>query len=286
MKASPERPASGEVLAPDHVRLRLTIAYDGTAYAGWQRQPNASTVQQRIEEAFGKIFTATPVVSGSSRTDTGVHAAGLVAHVDIPKRKLRMPLRKLVLALNAWLPEDVRVLAVVRARDDFHARFSARGKQYRYYVWNHAAHSPLWRRQSWHVPRPLDLAVMKQAARELEGRHDFLAFSASPGYARRVTIRHVTRCTIQRAGPLLTFVIEADGFLYKMCRGIVGTLVQVGLGRFAPDSITPMLKSRDRTVAGMTAPAHGLVLWKVFYAGSGEPSHRGIRLAAETTELE
>lgn len=259
-----------EVLAPGHVRLQLIIAYDGSAYAGWQRQPEDLSVQQRVEEALARLFPGKPTVSGSSRTDTGVHAAGLCAHVDVPLEQFRMPGRKLVLALNAWLPEDIRVLSVRRVPAQFHARFSAQGKEYRYRVWNHPAHHPLWRSQSWHVPRTLDLAAMRRAARLFEGRHDFLAFSASPGYARNHTVRTITRCAILRSGPQLTIVIRADGFLYKMCRGIVGTLVQVGLSRFPPEAIPDLLSARDRRLAGMTAPAQGLVLWKVFYAKSGQ----------------
>jgi len=258
-----------EILAPGHVRLRLIIAYDGAAYFGWQRQPADLSVQQRVEEALTRIFPGGTGVSGSSRTDTGVHAVGLCAHVDVPRNELRFPPRKVLLAVNAWLPEDIRVLAVSRAPPGFHARFSARGKQYRYRVWNHAAHHPLWRRQAWHVPRQLDVSAMKRAARAFAGRHDFLAFSASPGYERRHTVRTVTRCSVVRSGPLLTFIIEADGFLYKMCRGIVGTLVQVGLGRFAPESIPDLLAARDRQLSGMTAPAEGLVLWRVYYPARG-----------------
>lgn len=254
-----------ETLEPGHIRLRVVVAYDGAAYSGWQRQPVDISVQQRVEEALAKIFQKPIPVSGSSRTDTGVHAAGLCAHFDVPKEKLRFPPRKLVLAVNAWLPEDIRILSASRAPVGFHARFSARGKQYRYRVWNHPAHHPMWRHQSWHVPRPLDLKAMRQAARAFEGCHDFLAFSASPGYARHHTRRTITRCSVVRSGPLVTFLIEADGFLYKMCRGIAGTLVQVGLGRFAPDSIPQLLESRDRCLSGMTAPAQGLVLWKVYY---------------------
>ncbi len=183
-----------------------------------------------------------------------------------------MPPRKLVLAANAHLPEDIRVIAAARAPEQFHARFSARGKQYRYFVWNHPAHSPLLRHQSWQVARPLDVDAMRRAATQLVGRRDFRAFSATPGYERRHTVRDVRRCDVRRSGPLITFILEADGFLYKMCRGMVGTLVQVGLGRFRPEQVLPMLESRDRTLAGMTAPAEGLVLWKVFYARSGTPS--------------
>jgi len=259
-----------ELLAPGHVRIRLVIGYDGARYAGWQRQPRDISVQQRVEEALARLFPSNPGVSGSSRTDTGVHAVGLSAHVDLPRERLTYPPRKLVLALNAWLPEDIRILSAARAPARFHARFSACGKQYRYQVWNHPAHHPLWRTQSWHVPRPLDLAAMRTAAQAFVGRHDFLAFSASPGYERRHTLRTMTQCSVRRSGPLVTVVLEADGFLYKMCRGIVGTLVQVGLGRFSADAIAGMLAQRDRRLSGMSAPAQGLVLWKVFYPPPGQ----------------
>jgi tRNA pseudouridine38-40 synthase len=257
-----ERP---DTAAPDHRRLRLTVAYDGAAYVGWQLQPEGVSVQLRLEEALGKLFPSAPRVCGSSRTDTGVHARGLVAHFDAPRAAWRAPARKLVLALNAHLPDDIRVVAAARARPDFHARFDTCAKQYRYAVWNHAAHEPLLRGQAWHVPRPLDVAAMRAAAVTLVGRHDFRAFAANPGYDRASYVRTVTRCDVRRSGPLLTFVLEADGFLYKMCRGIVGTLVQVGVGKFAAAELLPMLAARDRSLAGMNAPAHGLVLWRVYY---------------------
>lgn len=268
MKADAPASAASEIQLPGHVRLRLTLAFEGTRYAGWQRQDGAETVQDQVEQALARLFSSRPNVYSSSRTDAGVHAAGMVAHVDVPRAELRFPPRKLVLAANAWLPEDIRVMEVARTRPDFHARFSAKGKQYRYLIWNHAAHSPLDRHRIWHVPRTLDLAAMRAAARTMVGTHDFLAFSASPGYERRHTIRNVTRCDVRRSGPSITVFIEADGFLYKMCRGIAGTLVQVGLGRFPPAALLPMLESRDRRLAGMTAPAHGLVLWKVYYCGT------------------
>ena len=174
--------------------------------------------------------------------------------------------RKLALALNAWLPEDVRVLSAARAPAAFHARFNAAGKQYRYFVWNHPAMNPLVRHTAWHVPRPLDLRAMRAAAPAFVGKHDFQSFAANPGYAKESTVRTMTRCDLTRRGRLLTFIIEGDGFLYKMCRGIVGTLVQVGLGKFPADEVRRMLEKKDRRVAGMTAPAQGLVLWKVSYA--------------------
>lgn len=256
-----------DVAPPGHVRLRLVVAYDGSAYVGWQLQPEGVSVQLRVEEALGRIFTPAPRVCSSSRTDTGVHALGMVVHLDVPVGQWRMTARKLVLAVNAWLPEDVRVMAAARVRPGFHARFDATRKQYRYLVWNHAAQNPLWRNRAWHVPKPLDVAAMRRAAADIVGRHDFRAFSATPGYHRENTVRNLTRCQVQRSGPLLTFVIEADGFLYKMCRGIVGTLVQVGSRRFAPGDILRMLEGCDRRLAGMTAPACGLTLHQVWYGG-------------------
>lgn len=246
-------------------KFKLTIAYEGTGYEGWQVQKIGTGVQQKIEEALSRLFPCGPRVHSSSRTDTGVHAMGMVVHFEVPRAECSMSTRKLSLAMNAWLPEDVRVLRAVRAAGDFHARFSASGKQYRYFVWNHSAMNPLTRHTAWHVPRRLDLAAMRRAARSFLGKHDFQSFAASSGYARKSTVRRLSRCDMKKTGPLLTFVIEGDGFLYKMCRGIVGTLVQVGLGKFSAGDMQELLTKKDRRLAGMTAPAHGLVLWKVFY---------------------
>jgi len=190
----------------------------------------------------------------------------MIAHIEIPAEKFKMPLRKLALAINAHLPPDIRVMSAARCRADFHARFDATGKQYRYCVWNHPVMNPLLRTQAWHVPASLDLDVMRAAARVFLGKHDFKSFAGTRTYEMESTVRTVTRCEIKRTGRLLTFIIEGDGFLYKMCRGIVGTLVQIGQEKFKPDAVMKILQHRDRRAAGMTAPAHGLVLWKVFYS--------------------
>ena len=249
-------------------KFKLTIAYDGTHYEGWQVQTIGTGVQQKVEEALAKLFPSLPRLHSSSRTDTGVHALGMVAHFEAPQSECKFSPQKLVLAINAWLPDDIRVLAARRASTAFHARFGARGKQYRYFVWNHPSMNPLIRHTAWHVPKPLNIQTVRQAARNFIGRHDFRSFTSNPGYARESTVRRLSRCELIRKGPLLTFIIEGDGFLYKMCRGVVGTLVQVGLGRFRPNEIKSMLAGKDRRVAGMTAPAHGLVLWKVSYRKS------------------
>ena len=247
------------------LKFKLTIAYDGTHYEGWQVQKTGTGVQEKVEAALAKLFPSHPRVHSSSRTDTGVHALGMVAHFEAPRAECRMTARKLALALNAWLPEDIRVVAAARARPEFHARFQASGKQYRYFVWNHTAMNPLIRHTAWHVPRPLDLNAMRSAAPCFVGQHDFRSFAANAGYAKASNVRTLARCELSRRGRLLTFIIEGDGFLYKMCRGIVGTLVQVGQGKFTADEVKQMLTKKDRRMGGMSAPAHGLVLWKVFY---------------------
>ncbi len=257
------------------LKLRLTIAYDGARYAGWQVQQTGVGVQQRVEEALARIFPTGPRLHSASRTDTGVHALGMVAHFEVPVAEFRLPLAKVPLALNAHLPPDIRVMAAGRCRAEFHARFTATGKQYRYFVWNHPAMNPLWAGRAWHVPRPLNRQAMRLAARAFVGRHDFRSFAANRGYEPTSTIRTVRRCELRSQGPLLVWIIEADGFLYKMCRGLVGTLVQVGLGKIPAGSLTQILRRRDRRVAGMSAPAHGLVLWKVFYPSRTGPRRSG-----------
>ena len=261
-------------LPVDALKFKITIAYDGTGYEGWQVQKTGTGVQEKIEAALSKLFPSKPRVHSSSRTDTGVHALGMVAHFEAPRAECRMTGRRLALALNAWLPQDIRVLSATRATKGFHARFNAAGKQYRYFVWNHSAMNPLLRHSAWHVARPLDLQAMRAAAPLFIGRHDFKSFAATRNYEMASTVRGLTRCDMKKSGPLLTFIIEGDGFLYKMCRGIVGTLVQVGLGKFPPSEIKIMLAKRDRRVAGMTAPAHGLVLWKVFYTSNRRRRHK------------
>jgi tRNA pseudouridine38-40 synthase len=246
-------------------KFKLTIAYDGAAYQGWQVQKTGTGVQEIVERALAKLFPSGPRLHSSSRTDTGVHALGMVAHFELPADESRMAPQKLALAINAHLPEDIRIMRCARASRKFHARFDASGKQYRYHIWCARAMNPLLRTQAWHVPQSVDVQCVRSAAKHFLGRHDFQSFTANPGYKRESTIRRLARCDVRQSGSLLTIIIEGDGFLYKMCRGIVGTLIQCGAGRFPPQEIKAMLAHRDRRVAGMNAPAHGLVLWKVFY---------------------
>jgi len=252
------------VSAPEK-KYKLVIAYDGTGYQGWQVQKIGTGVQEIVEAALAKLFPSGPRLHSSSRTDTGVHAIGMVAHFSVTPAEARMTPHKLSLAINAHLPPDIRVFSVAPAKPRFHARFDASGKQYRYFIWNHAGMNPLLRHTAWHVPRTLDVKIMRAAAKYFVGKHDFRSFTSNPGYERGSTVRNLTRCQVLKSGPEFKVIIEGDGFLYKMCRGIVGTLVQAGLGKFPPEEVKTMLEKTDRRVAGMTAPAHGLVLWKVFY---------------------
>ena len=249
----------------ESLKIKLTVAYDGTEYEGWQVQKIGRGVQQVVEEAIQSIFQQHCRIHGSSRTDTGVHARAMIAHFEIPRALFRMRMDKLPLALNANLPEDVRIMEAREVPAVFHARFDAKGKQYRYFLFNHFAMDPLLRHQAWHVPQKLDLTAMRQALKPFIGKKDFAAFANNRNYEMESTVRTLTRCDLRKTGPLLTFIIEGDGFLYKMCRGIVGTIVQVGQRKFGPKDVERMLAARDRRMAGMTAPAHGLVLWKVFY---------------------
>ncbi len=252
------------------LKLKLTIAYDGTRFAGWQTQATGQAVQPLIEAAWSALIPGKHNLLGASRTDAGVHAMGMVAHIELPADRFTLPLRKVPLALNARLPAEIRVVSASRVPSTFHARYDARGKEYRYTVWNHTAMNPLLLGRAWHVPKPIVLAPVLEAALLLAGTHDFRSFAANHSYHIENTVRTLRRVQVKRVGSLWTFVIEGDAFLYKMCRGIVGTLVQVGHGRFGAEEIRTMLKAKNRTTAGMSAPACGLVLWKVLYPRRGE----------------
>lgn len=261
----------------ENLKFKLTIAYDGTAYQGWQVQKIGTGVQEKIEQALGKLYPSVKRIHSSSRTDTGVHALGMVAHVEIPRAEFKFADARLALALNAFLPDDIRVLDAERVPAAFHARFDAIGKQYRYYVWNHHAMNPLLYQRAWHFPVKLDPRLMRVAAKLIVGRHDFKSFAGTREYEMKSNVRTLTRCDLRKSGHLYTFTIEGDGFLYKMCRGIVGTLVQVGQGKIPLAGLQTILTSRDRRVAGMTAPACGLVLQEVYYPTRKRPSLTGER---------
>jgi tRNA pseudouridine38-40 synthase len=255
------------------LKFKLVIAYDGAAYQGWQVQKIGTGVQEKVEAVLARYFPSAPRLHSSSRTDTGVHALGMVAHFEIPKTEFKIPLARLAIALNAFLPDDIRVLHAAKAPKKFHARFDATGKQYRYFIWNHHAMNPLLAGRAWHVPRQLDYAKMRRIAKLFVGKHDFKSFAANHPYEMESTVRTLTRCEVKKSGMNYTVIIEGDGFLYKMCRGIVGTLVQAGYGRFSVDDVKAMFAQTNRSAAGMSAPAHGLVLWKVFYKKTSNIQH-------------
>jgi len=241
---------------------KLTIAYDGTEYGGWQLQPNTVSIQQQIESALAIIVGEPVRVHGSGRTDAGVHARAQVAHAIFSTRH---PPTTLGRALNANLPADIRVTAVQPVPVKFHARFSATGKEYRYQIDTRAAADPFLRRYAWHHPWSLDLAAMRCAAKLIIGRHDFTALSANPMRVIDTPVRTVTKLTIRRRGSVVTVAVSANGFLYKMVRSIVGALVKVGEGRLTVVQLGKLLAGKQRTSLVETAPAHGLFLWRVRY---------------------
>lgn len=243
-------------------RYRMTIAYDGTNYAGWQVQPNGVTVQEKIEQALARISGAAVKIHGSGRTDQGVHARGQVAHFETVR--LVRPAMWLK-ALNAILPSDIRVLALRKAADDFHARRSATGKEYRYFIWDGPLVPPFVRQYRAHVPRRLDVAAMRAAAAGLVGVHDFAAFAANADREVESSVRHLRRLTVTRRGHEVTIAAEADGFLYRMVRSLAGWLIRVGEGSVPASRTREILESRERTARVPTAPAAGLFLWRVDY---------------------
>lgn len=253
---------------PGERTIKCTLQYNGTRFAGFQRQGQGErTVQGELEEAL-RVLTGVPgPVVAAGRTDAGVHAHGQVIHF---RTRSRIPTGRWPAALNSRLPADVVVVAAEEAPASFHARFDAVSKTYRYSLWNAPVPSPFWRDFSWWVREPLDVGAMREAAGFLVGRHDFAAFAAAGG-SSRTTTRTVFRLDVEetRVGPwghrLLHIWVEGDGFLYRMVRNIVGTLVPIGLGVRGPGWAREVLEGRKREGAGATAPPQGLTLWRVVY---------------------
>lgn len=242
-------------------RWRAVVEYDGTDFSGWQRQEGQRTVQLVIEDAIRQVVGESVFVRAAGRTDAGVHADGQVVSFDLVQP---MPAHGLLRGVNSILPPDAALVEVTEAAPDFDARFSARGKVYRYTVWNHFVRSPRRARTAWHVRQVLDMDAMRAAAALLVGEHDFRAFRASD-CDRRTTRRLVRGLEVDRQGAIVTFDVEATAFLKNMVRILVGTLVDVGRGRLDPGTVTRMLETGDRTIGGMTAPAAGLTLLRVLY---------------------
>lgn len=242
--------------------VKLVLEYDGTAYVGWQVQPNGPSVQAEVERALATLHKAPRRVTAAGRTDAGVHARGQV--VSFAEER-PLPVKAYVKGMNALLPPDVAVRAASLEAEGFDARRSARGKRYRYVIENLPTRAPLTRLQAWQLFHPLVLAPVREAAAHLVGRHDFAAFQAAD-CASEHAVRDVRRLEILgEAGGRIEVVIEATAFVKHMVRNIVGTLVEVGRGRRAPGSMLRLLERGDRTEAGPTAPPQGLSLEEVFY---------------------
>ncbi len=239
----------------------MTVEYDGTDYAGWQRQSNALAVQQVIEEKLEKLTGERIVLHGASRTDAGVHALGQSVHFDTESH---IPGEKFSYALNTMLPHDIRVNLSEDAAPDFHARFSTKGKRYRYLFWDAPHAGALNRNTHAHSIYPLDVERMRAEAGALIGTHDFAAFAAS-GSVVKDTVRTIWRAEITRNGHEVKLIVEGSGFLYNMVRIIAGTLRDVGSGKLEPGALARAIETGDRLDLGVTAPAHGLTLMDVFY---------------------
>ncbi|MFC7372625.1 tRNA pseudouridine(38-40) synthase TruA [Fictibacillus iocasae] len=243
-------------------RYKLTIAYDGTGFAGYQIQPAGRTVQGEIERCLAVMHKGGPVpVSASGRTDAGVHARGQVLHFD---SSLAITPERWIKALNALLPADIRVLDAQEAESTFHARFSAVGKEYVYKLNTSRQGDVFQRNYASHFPYPLDAELLDAAIPHFLGTHDFTSFCSARSEVED-KVRTIHHLELLRDGADWTITIRGDGFLYNMVRIIVGTLLDVGQGKIEPGSISELLRARDRTKAGKTAPAHGLYLNRVFY---------------------
>jgi tRNA pseudouridine38-40 synthase len=246
-------------------RLKLIVSYDGASFSGWQSQANGNTIQDRLENAFQRICSEAVRVHGAGRTDAGVHALAQCAHVDLPNRRYKPD--RWVSALNGLLPPTIRVLRCGFVSEAFHARFSAKGKTYRYRIWNAAVLPPFESGRAWHVVSPLDFDGMVTAAKGFCGKHDFVSFSANRGTAETNTVRIISAIRLRRAGPRISMEFEGDGFLYKMVRMMAGTLVRIGLHQLSQHEIKARLANPRKTIArGRTAaPANGLFLVRVRY---------------------
>ncbi len=248
--------------------IKLTIAFDGTEFSGWQKQANAPTIQGEIEKALAILSNSPVVLHGAGRTDAGVHAYAMVANFHT---KSAIPCAKLNQALNSMLPLAIRILATVEAAQDFHARFSALSKTYIYKIETGAVQSPLHRLYSVHVPMDLSTERMRKCLKLICGTHDFASFEASGSRDKNITtgrgsVRSLSQAILTQTGPdTLQFTFSGDGFLRHMVRNIVGTVLDVGKGRTSLADFEKILKAKDRSAGGATAPAHGLFLQSIDY---------------------
>ncbi|MBI3307617.1 MAG: tRNA pseudouridine(38-40) synthase TruA [Candidatus Omnitrophica bacterium] len=245
--------------------IKLVLEYEGSAFFGFQKQPDHPTVQEALEKALSQLFNhSTKITAASGRTDTGAHAEYQVVNF---KTKSSIPSDKIQKALNGILPKMIAVKEAHEMPARFHARYQVKNKVYEYRIWNDAVRSPLQSAQTYHIPGPLDLKKMRQGAKVLSGRHDLRAFCSANGVpgSQKNTVRKIFRFDIKREGHLIRLIVMADGFLYHMMRNLAGTLIRLGAGRMSLKELKAVLKSRDRKQAGSMVPASGLRLVNVTY---------------------
>ena len=241
---------------------RLTLSYDGSRYNGWQKQGNTkNTIQEKLETLLSRLTGEEVEVNGSGRTDAGVHAMGQVASF---RTAAEQDCETLLRDMRRYLPEDIGAISLEPAEPRFHARLNATGKTYVYRVWTEECPNVFERKFLYTVTEPLDLAVMRAAAEHLTGTHDFMSFCANKRM-KKSTVRTITALRIDKIGGELRFSVSGDGFLYNMVRILVGTLLEVGMGKRSPDSIPALLDAKDRSQAGYLVPPHGLRLEAVYY---------------------
>ncbi len=242
--------------------LLLTIAYDGSHYHGWQIQENAVTVQEAFQSALFQVTGLREELKACSRTDTGVHAREFCISL---KTQSAIPPQRLVAALNHWLPQDIAVKSCREAAEDFHARYSCKGKEYCYEIWNSPIRNPFLQGRALHYWYPMDEKLLDQGAKGFLGSHDFTSFCTLDRREKGDLVRTVTQAKVERRGELVVFTVAANGFLYNMVRIMAGTLLHIQQGKLAPQDIPKIIEARDRRAAGPTAPAWGLYLNRVFY---------------------
>jgi len=245
-------------------RIALVVEFDGQLFHGWQRQDNALTVQAVVEDALAKIEGHEVKLVAAGRTDAGVHGAAMLAHADVSRSRWQRSARAYTQGVNRLLPEGVCVIGVRAVAPDFHARFDCLERRYRYQIWNRSTPPAIERWRHWWVPREIDVDAMSHASKYLVGAHDFSAFRAS-GCQAANALREVRHIEVSCSGCEIAVAIHADAFLYHMVRNIIGSLVLVGTGAWSPDKIQAVLETKDRNLAGATAPAHGLYFADALY---------------------
>lgn len=243
--------------------MKLIVAYDGASFSGWQSQASGNTIQDHLERAFRELTGRCLRVHGAGRTDSGVHALAQCAHIDLPDCGL--PIARWPSALNALLPPEIRVMRCRLEPPKFHARFSAIGKVYKYRLWNAPILPPFERNRAWHVTSPLDQALIEATARRFVGTRDFAGFAANRGTPVKSSVRTIRSLKVRRGGALFTLEFDGDGFLYKMVRLIVGSLVRCGMGKESAAEVVTRLHSGKTHRARFVAPAEGLFLLRVRY---------------------